>query len=424
MRRQLKFFDILCLGVNGIVGSGIFLLPGRFLGGLGPASILLFLLCGVMLISVCLCYSEAASRIDRNGGTYSYARVAFGNNAGFVVGWVSAVCDVVNYATVAVGLMGYAGTMVPWLAEGVHAKLALGVMIAFLTILNIRGVKLGAGTLNVLTVAKMVPLLIFVAIGVFAIHPAHFVPFAPHGFSPAAGLLLAACFTYQGFEFAPVPSGEVADAKRVVPRAMLWSLMISMVLYAIIQTIIVGSGAQIAASEAPLADAAGWFMGPWGAVMISVGGIISMSGYVAGSALICPRSVAVLCEDGHLPRMGARLHARYDTPAVAILFVAITVYVMTLFLNFDRLVDISAFAVVIRYLFTCISVPILRRKIPDAPQTFRIPGGWLVPIVGVAVSILFMAQIKVPELMWLLWIVLAGLAVSFAYRRWQASRFQ
>lgn len=417
MRRQLRFFDILCLGVNGIVGSGIFLLPGRFLGGLGPSSILLFVLCGLMLTAVCLCYAEASSRIDRNGGTYSYARVAFGNKTGFVVGWLSAVCDLFNYATVAVGLMGYASMMVPWLADGMHAKLAMGVMIAFLTVLNIRGVRLGAGTLNFLTVAKLVPLLVFVGIGLFAMHPTNFVPFAPHGFSPVAGLLLAACFTYQGFEFAPVPSGEVADAKRVVPRAMLWALLSSMVLYAIIQCIIVGSGAQIAASEAPLADAAGWFIGPWGAMMISIGGIISMSGYVAGSALICPRSVAILCEDGHFPRVGAKLHARYATPAVAIIFVALSVYAMTLFLNFDRLIDISAFAVVIKYLFTCISVPILRRKMPDTEHTFRMPGGWLIPLVGAAVSVLFMAQIKVPELMWTLWTVVAGLIASFAYRR-------
>lgn len=416
MRRELKFFDILCLGINGIVGSGIFLLPGRLQGGLGPLSILQFVLCGVLLVIVALCYAEASSRVERNGGPYNYVRIAFGSRLGFAMGWLLAISMVFSYATVLTGLVGYGGTIAPWLAEGWHANAVYAAVIIFLSWLNIRGVRLGADTVNLFTVAKLIPLVIFVGFGVFALHPDNFVPFAPHGFAPMMGLILATNFTYQGFEVAPVPAGEVANAARVVPKAMVASLLFSMVLYGVIQTIIVGSGASVADSEGPLADAARVFMGPWGGTMIAVGALISMSGYVSGSALLAPRSLEVLCEDGYLPKAGARYHPRYNTPYVSIVIVAVAVWAMTLFLDFDRLIDISAFVVVLQYAATCLSVPVLRRRIPDGPMTYRMPGGWLLPIAGVAVSVLFASQIKMPELMWTIGTVVAGLVVSYTYR--------
>ena len=416
MRRQLRFFDILCLGINGIVGSGIFLLPGKLLGGLGPLSVVQFILCGLLLIIVALCYAEASSRIERNGGPYNYVRVAFGSRLGFAIGWLIVVSMIMNYATVLTGLVGYASTVVPWVADGWHAKMVYALVILFLSALNYRGVRMGADAVNLLTVAKLVPLLIFVAIGIFAIQPANFVPMAPYGFAPMAGLILATNFTYQGFEVAPVPAGEVANATRVVPRAMVGALLMSMVLYALIQAIIVGTGADIANSEGPLADAARVFMGPWGGMMITIGAIISMSGYVAGSALLAPRSLEVLCEDGYLPRIGGKYHPRFQTPYVAIVFIAICVWLMTLFLKFDNLIDISSFVVVLQYAATCIAVPILRRRIPDTATTYRVPGGWTLPLAGIAVSLLFASQIKAPELMWTTATVVVGLVVSYAYR--------
>lgn len=421
MRRRLGFFDILCLGINGIVGSGIFLLPGRLLGGLGPASLLLFVLAGIALTIICLCFAEAASRVDRNGGPYNYVTIAFGPRLGFAVGWFAVVCAIFNYATVAVGLVGYAGTLIPWLTQGWHLQLITGSMILILAVLNIRGVRLGAGTTNLFTVGKIIPLLIFVGLGVFCLKGENFVPFAPHGYGPMSGLLLATLFTYQGFEAAPIPAGEVSNAKRNVPLAMLGSLLISMVLYLLIQTVIVGSGAQIGGSESPLADAAAHVLGPWGGMMITIGALISMSGYVAGSAFLGPRYLGVLCEDGHLPRIGARHHPRHDTPYIGVIVVSLFAFLFTVFLNFDQLVDISAFAVVVQYLFTCLSIPLLRKKIPDTAETFKTPGGWLFPILGVLLCGVFIAQIKIPELMWSVWAVLIGIVISFAYRRLRRS---
>lgn len=418
MKRQLRFFDILCLGINGIVGSGIFLLPGKLLGGLGPLSILQFALCGLLFIIIALCFSEAASRVDRNGGPYNYVRIAFGPRAGFAMGWLIVVSMLFNFATLMVGLVGYAGTLdaFKWLSVGWNAEIVKAVLLAGLAWLNIRGVRLGADAVNLMTIAKIVPLVLFIAFGIFAIQSDNFVPFAPHGFAPMSAFILMTAFTYQSFEVAPVPAGDVQNPARVMPRAMIGALLFSIVLYVVIQTIIVGSGADIVNSEGPLADAARGFMGPWGGKMIAIGALISMTGYVAGSVLLAPRSLEILCEDGYLPKIGAHYHARYATPDVATIFVVVVVFAMSCVLNFESLVDIGSFVVVLQYAGTCLAVPILRKKIPDTKDTYRMPGNWLLPLLGAAISIYCASQIKIPELIWTLSAVVIGLIVSFAYR--------
>lgn len=422
MTRRLRFFDILCLGVNAIVGSGIFLIPGRLVGGLGPASVLLFALCGVLLLAVALCFAEASSRVDRNGGPYNYARIAFGEQTGFAVGWIAVVTALLSYAAVASGLPHYIATWWPAAANGWTAHAVSGVVIFCLAALNYRGVVLGARTTDLFTVSKIIPLVILAIIGVMIIRPAHFTPIAPHGWSAMSGLILAVVFTYQGFEVAPVPSGETVRATSVVPRAVLGSLLLSMVLYMVLQAVVISSGADVAGSERPLADTAATVLGPWGATLIAIGAVISMVGYCAGLAFGGPRYLTVLCEDGFLPKIGAWLHPRFETPGVAVMFVAVGTFVLTLCLDFDRLVDLSAFTVTLQFFFTCAAIPFLRKKIPDTPTTYRLPGGWIIPLVGVAVSVLFLIQIRGPELRWSSLTILGGFALAAVYRWWVRRR--
>ena len=198
---------------------------------------------------------------------------------------------------------------------------------------------------------------------------------------------------------------------------MLLSLFLSMILYGIIQTIIVGSGADVVNSEGQLADAALSFMGPWGATLITIGALISMSGYVAGSAFLSPRSLEILCEDGYLPKTGARYHKKFDTPYVAIIFTAGAVFLMSMFLDFSRLVDMSSFIVVLQFSGTCLAVPTLRKKFVHTKNVYRAPGGKLLPIAGLLISLLFAFQIKLADLYWTASAIVLGLIISFGYRK-------
>lgn len=423
MRRELKFFDILCIGVNAIVGSGIFLIPGRLVAGVGPASVLLFVVCGLLLIPIGLCFAEAGSKFEKNGGPYNYVRTAFGNKIGFATGWIDVVTAFFAYAAAARGISMYAATFIHGLDQGIYPHLIAGMLIIFLALINIRGIRMGANTINLFTVGKIFPLFFLVAIGIFFFKPHNFVPFAPHGFTPSLGLLLAVIFTYQGFEVIPVPAGETKYPQKIVPRAIIASIVISIFIYVLIQAVIIGSGAPVAGSERPLADTLIHLIGPFGIVLISIGALISMLGYCSGLALGTPRYLTVLCEDGFLPVAGARTHSKYGTPYVAIIFFSIVTFVLTLFLDFNKLVDISATAVVMQYILTCASIPKLRKKIPATENTYTMPFGIFFPLLGALASLLFIVQIQWAQLKWSLATILIGLLVASFYRIIKRRRF-
>jgi amino acid transporter len=195
----------------------------------------------------------------------------------------------------------------------------------------------------------------------------------------------------------------------------VWSILISIALYLLVHTMLIGSGAALANSEAPLADALTHLMGRYGALIVSVGALISMFGYCAGMALGTPRYITVLCEDGFLPKVGARQHKRYGTPYVAIIIFSAVTFILTLVLNFDRLVDIAATVIVMQYLLTCSSIPFLRKKLPKTKDTYTAPLGLLFPVLGVAASILFVIQIRWAELKWAAITLILGFVVSGIY---------
>lgn len=194
-----------------------------------------------------------------------------------------------------------------------------------------------------------------------------------------------------------------------MPRAIVLSILISIVLYLLVHTMLIGSGANLAGSEAPLADALTHLIGPYGAMLVSIGAVVSMFGYCAGLALGTPRYITVLSEDGFLPKIGARQHKRYGTPYVAIIIFSVTTFALTLVLNFDKLVDIAATVIVIQYLLTCSAIPFLRKKVPVNENTYTSPFGLLIPILGVLASALFIAQIRWTELKW------AGVTLIFGF---------
>ncbi len=416
MHRKLKLFDILCLGVNAIVGSGIFLLPGRLSGEAGPSSILLFLICGLMLIPIGLCFAEAGSHVDRNGGPYNYAREAFGDTAGFSLGWIAVVTSILSYAAVANGLPQYASAFFPAASQGMMPNIIAGVVIAILTVLNILGVRMGANIVNFFTVSKLLPLLFIAGVGLFFIHPSAIVASKPTTFPALSALFLAVLFTYQGFEVVPVPAGEAINSQRTIPIAVMGSLLLSGLLYMVIQAVVVGSGAPVAGSERPLADTSAFLFGPWASQLLSSSAVISMIGYCAGIAFTAPRYLTVLCEDRFLPLIGARLHRRFETPYIASIFIAVTSFTLTMWLDFNKLVDMAAFAVALQYLFTCISVPRLRKRAALTGKSYIMPGKLLFPIMGAVISLIFLTQIKWMEFIWTAGAMVIGFIVSLAYR--------
>jgi len=304
--------------VNVTVGGGIFRLPGSpdVSGRLGAAAPLAYLACALVMSLVVLCIAQAGSRISLTGGPYAYVEATFGRYVGFLVGvllWVIGATAIPGVA----GLFADAGaTLVPVIGTVAGRALFIGVIFAGVAWVNVRGVKQGTWLNVVLTVAKLVPLVLLLVGGLVAADGANLrwddgVP-AVSDLARASVILV---FAYAGVESALVPSGEVRDSARTVPRAVFLAMGIVTLLYIGLQAAAQGVlGPALPGSATPLADAAGRVFGGWGVVMISTGLMISAFGHLSGMMLAVPRALFAFARDGILPRRLAAVHPRFRTP--------------------------------------------------------------------------------------------------------------
>lgn len=383
---------------------------------LGPASVLAFGLSGLLLGTVALCFAEASALFEGHGGPYLYSRAVFGNDVGYGIGWLCWLAEVLSLSAVADGIAVYLGFFNKGLATAAIVKGSAAAVIVLMGYINFRGVKLGAWTSNLFTIAKLVPLSLFVLLGLPHIHAAYFIPVAPHGWRPMGAACLLTFFAYSGFEVVPVPAGEVENPKRNVPAAVLVSLAVSTVFYMLIQGVAVGVHPGLSGSAQPLADAAALALGPWGATLIVIGAVVSTAGFCAGCALGGPRYLVALADEGDWPKIFAARHARYGTPWLAVIVTAAVSLAAAMALDFDKLVDISVVVICAQYLATCAAVPLLRRR-GHHSGVFRMPGGLLLPVVGFAATLWMGSQASGNELLWCCAIAGAGFVVRAGLKR-------
>jgi len=233
---------------------------------------------------------------------------------------------------------------------GVAGAVVTAFVIVFLAGLNIVGVKPGARLTVALTIGKLVPLVAFVLLGLFAIRGEHFFAWPSSGFDTLPGMALMTMFAYQGFEVVGVAAGEVKEPRRVVPRAVILSILFATLLYVLVQVVFVGVGGS--STSAPLPDAARSFLGAGGAALLGAGGLVSMLGFNAGTALSTPRYLQALADERLVPRVFARSNARFGTPAAAIVATASVTLALTFVLDFENLVDLAVLAVLGQYFAT------------------------------------------------------------------------
>jgi amino acid transporter len=404
VRRALTSFDITCIGVNAIVGSGIYLFPGKLTASLGAGSIVAWLVTGALCLPLALTFAALGALEDRTGGPVRYAELAFGRGVSFIVGWSAWVTSVVSWAAVASGVPRYLGVFAPSLADGTAARGVTATIIVGLAALNVVGVKPAARFAVALTLGKLIPLVVFVVVGLFSVNSAGFDAAPAAGFSELPALALMTMFAYQGFEVVGVPAGEVKEPRRAVPYAVVASLVVATLLYVLVQVVFVGVGGR--GTSAPLPDAARSFLGAGGAALLGAGGLISMLGFNAGTAFSTPRYLQALGDERLVPPIFARYHARFETPAAAIVATATVALALTFVLDFARLVDFAVLAVLCQYFATAAALVRLgdsRRK-------------KLLGAVAFAVSIAFGIQCEPSQFLALGTTLAAGALVALATR--------
>ena len=367
---------------NATVGSGIFALPALAVANLGAAAPLPYLLCAFLMGLVGLVYAEAGSRVGGTGGSYAYVSAGLGPFPGFLAGLIVLVSDVAAAGAVLtllagslVRLLGLSGPM--W--EGAVA----GVVILALAAVNVAGLKAGARTVELATLAKLLPLVAFAVVGVFFVTPAHLRVTAlpsPRAITATAGLLL---FAFTGIEQAMQPSGEVRHPERTVPRGVLLALGAVTVLYLSVQATALGLlGPDLAKDPvAPLAAAAAVFAGGPGRRVMLAAATISTFGWLTGSLLSSPRGLYALARGGLLPRGLAAVHTRFRTPHVAIIVYAAVALLLALSGSFEKLALLANAGSLAAYFLCALALLRLRRRgVQGAGVPFRVPGGALVPI--------------------------------------------
>src|SRR5437588_2972041 len=413
----MTLLDCVGLGINGIIGTGIFLLPARVFQKAGGLSWAAWLAIGAVCLLVGLCFCEAAGRADRNGGPYLYARDAFGRWVGVGVGWMALAANRFAYGAVARGFGRNLSFLFPSL-NGAAPQIALAIaVIAGLAALNYRGIRPGALTSDFFSGAKLIPILLFVGIGLLFVDWHRLALPPPGGETKLEALKLggfAALFACTGFEYVPVTAGETDNPRRNVPLALIFALLGSVLLYALVQIVFIGTHPDPAAADKPLAEAAAAFAGPWAGRFVAVGSVISSFGYLTAVALVTPRYLSALGENGELPAVFARTNPRFGTPSIAIAVTALVCAGLAVFADFDRLSDLNNAAVFAQYVPTCLAVLVLRRTRPDAPRTFTVPL-W-VPIMATLGCLLFLNGIGRDDAVFSIATLVLGLALHAAWR--------
>ena len=392
LARAVSRWEIVALSINDVIGSGVYvILPVAAAALLGAASIWAILGAGLAVLLLVLCFAEAGSRFDRAGGAYVYTREAFGELVGFEVGWMTWMARISTVASLVAYFARTVGFFWPWASDGIGRTLTGIVTLVALTTLNVRGVKSGARAAVILTWGKLLPLVLFVGVGLFMIDRSRLVFALP----PTANLGKAALlvlFAYAGFENTPALAGELRDPKRDVPFALLSMIALVTGLYTLVQVVAIGGIANLGTSATPLAEAARNWLGPVGGIVLTVGAGLSVLGTLNNTVLIGPRYLYALASDGALPAVFARLHPRYRTPWIAILTQSGLAIALMLTGTAEQLAELSVVARLATYIGTAASVPVLRRKRPADERTLRLPGGPLIPIAALAICLVFLSS--------------------------------
>ncbi len=390
--RGISRWQIVGLSINDVIGSGVYLLPAAAAALLGPSSAWAVIAAGIAVAFLVLCFAEAASYFDQPGAAFLYTRAAFGDFIGFEVGWMTWLARLASLASLANGLALASAYLWPAAASGWPRAAIIVVTLLALARINVVGVTSGARAAVILTVAKLVPLVFFILVGMWFVEGARLsaVPTPENASLGEAALLLL--FAYAGFENTPAAAGEYRNPRRDIPFAMLTMIVVVTVIYTAVQVITMGTLPEVATAKAPLAEAAARFAGGGAATLLTFGAVVSIIGNLGNTTLMGPRYLFALAQSGYGPRALAAVHPRHRTPANAIVLQTAIALVLALSGSFVQLAMLSVIARLTTYIGTAAAVPVLRRKFPDAPGAIRLPGGHLIPIIAVTVSLAFLAS--------------------------------
>ncbi|CAN5433554.1 APC family permease [soil metagenome] len=374
--------------INNTIGAGIFALPAIVGIELGSFAVFGYLFCGIMLATIMLCYAEIGTRVTSAGGSYAYVETAFGDFAGFIVNWLfvfgwSILGDAALLNIVADSLsVIFPVFSNPWLRG-----LLFFVLIGFMVLINIRGAKQGVAFVKMITIIKLLPLIGIIIFGFGKINTANLHWEHLPSVKTFGNTALVLFFAFAGFETALGVSGEIKNPKRTVPMGILLGGVLVLIMYLLLQAVTQGVlGTQMeAVKDAPLAAVAERIVGSTGGIILLVTAAISCFGAVFGDVLNTPRLLFAGANDGLFPKFLGKVHPKFATPYYAIISFAALIFIFSISGGFKQLAVLASAAILLIYLAVILATIKLRMVKQDAAEkTFKMPGGLIIPFIGVA----------------------------------------
>lgn len=402
LKREIGVFPFTLAIINSIVGTGIFMLPAIVAEELGAASLVAYLVCGVLIFMIALCFAEVGSKVTVSGGTYAYIEAAFGPFAGFIANtifWVGSC--VIADAAIANAIADTLKYFFPLLDETIYRYIFFVLLFGLLAIINIRSVKSGVRFIQFTAIAKLIPLALLIILGTGHIDLSNFTWTISPTLSSIGAASLVLMFAFTGIETPVTNSGEIKNSKRTIPLGIFFGISSILILYIAIQLVtqgVLGDTLQ-AHKDAPLAAVAGIAFGAAGITIMTLGTSISMLGGFAGDILAIPRVLYAGARNGLLPSPLARVHPRFFTPHIAIMTYSGLSLILAVSGGFQQLAILSGAATLLIYLGVVLAtIQLRRKKYAAAEKTFRAPGGLIIPILALGVIIWLLSSLTVAQI--------------------------
>ncbi len=412
LKREIGRWDLVLLMINTIIGAGIFGLPSKIFGYSGFYSLLALLVCAAIVFVIVFNFAEVSSRFDKTGGPYLYTLAAFGRTPGFIIGWLTLITRLSAYAALINLVVTYLSFFNHLFLDQKYRFATIILITLLLTLINYHGVKNSTLLNNIFSIAKLVPLLIFIIVGFFFLDP-HLIDV--HQTLPTltdfSNTVLILIFAFTGFEAVIVNTGEVQNPVKNIPFALITAILFIAVFYLFIQIVSIGTLPQLASSDKPITDAAELFMGPFGGFLITLGAVISIVGSLNAVMLIGSRVPFALSEENQFPGLFLKLHPKYGTPVISLMTFSGVALIASLTGSFIYAVSISVICKVSVYLIVCAALIKLRRQ--DKPEStyYKIPYGYFFATLGIVASLWLLSSTKSSNFVTVLITTLIGLVL-------------
>jgi amino acid transporter len=382
--RGIGFLGVALIALNSTIGAGIFALPAEVAARAGVLSPCLFLVCGMLIITVVLTYSELASYFRESGGPVLYTTAAFGPLAGFSTGWILFLSRMTAFAANANVMAIYIGAIWPWFGDGIGRSVVIVAVTAVLTYANYRGVKDGVKTVGFFTIFKIAPLLLLILLGLPYVSGTTLFPVDLPTIDDLGGTTLLLIYAFVGFEAATITAGETARPRYNLPRALVATIIGTGILYFMIVLVYISVLPAAGDSGSTLVDVGRQLAGPVGALVITAAAVFSIGGNLASIMITVPRLTFALARERMLPQWFGVVHEKHATPANSIMFLGGVSLVFSLSGSFAWLAAASSLTRLVVYVLCIGALPVIRRKADEEARSraFRLKGGYAIPLVA------------------------------------------